>query len=370
METHGDESREMVPSNTSEQAKSTFIYAAGGVVYAVLCGPAIGQRGFPPIDPALTALTLLWPVPIFLATILDDRPFRRRLSALCCYSIATAFVNAASTVTVVPKQLDLQEVILGTIVIFGPLHLAIGLLLAAITESVRKISCRLAHSLSPAVGNFVRWSVVCAALGAAIAFPVLFRQFVFWDAGNRGRTQAERDWDAGQAVIYTEDPTEANGVWHEFDVATGLEYRRHWPASSYSRAYDERVGELLRRDGTPEWSMKPYLVPDETLVSLLDSEEFEEVKSFPHEVNDSITLFRRGTITRWGESAGSNSDTLSITTKGGGVTGIGDKVEPAYILRKPEYPRVIFIRSGTSWIGAYHESGKRLSSASRDERTE
>ena len=75
-----DESREMVPSKTPEQAKSTFVYVVGGLLYAVLCGPAIGRRGFPPIDPALMALTFLWIVPIFLATILDDRPFRRRLN--------------------------------------------------------------------------------------------------------------------------------------------------------------------------------------------------------------------------------------------------------------------------------------------------
>ena len=159
-------------------------------------------------------------------------------------------------------------------------------------------------------------------------------------------------------------------MWHEFDVATGLEYRRKWPASRFSRAYNERVSGLLQSQGIPEWSMKRYLVPDEALVSLLDSEEFEEVKTFPYEVNDNIILFRRGTITRWGGSAGNNSDALAITTRGGGVTGIGDRIEPAYVLRKPEYPGVIFIRSGTSWIGAYHESGKLLSSASRDGRTE
>lgn len=366
MEARADESREMVPSKTPEQAYSTFIYVVGGVLYAVLCGPAMGQRGFPPIDPAWTALTFLWVAPIFLATILDDRPFRRRLNALFFYSIATAFVDAASAVTVVPKHLDLQEVTTGTVFIFGPLHLVIGLVVAAIAGSLRKIYWRLVHNLSPAVGNVVRWSVFCAALGAVIAFPVLFRQYVFWSAGNRGRMQAERDWGASQALIYIEDPAVANGVWHEFDVATGLEYRLKWPASRFSRAYNERVGGLLQREGIPEWSIKRYLVPDETLVSLLDSEEFEEVKTFPYEVNDNIILFRRGTITRWGGSARNDSDALAIVTKVGGVTGFGDKVEPAYVLRKPEYPSVIFVRSGTSSIGAYHESGKRMSSASRD----
>ena len=158
MEALGDESREMVPSKTPEQAKSTFIYVVGGVLYAVLCGPAIGQRGFPPIDPALTALTFLWVVPIFLATILDDRPFRRRLSALFCYSIATAFVDAASAVTVVPKHLDLQEVIMGTVFMFGPLHLVIGLLLAAITESVRKINVQFGSQ--PVSGSWQRCAMV------------------------------------------------------------------------------------------------------------------------------------------------------------------------------------------------------------------
>ena len=134
MEPPADESRVTIPSKTPEQVTSTFIYLVGGFLYAVLCGPAIGQRGFPPIDPGWTAATFLWVPPIVLSGILDDRPFRRRLNAFFFYAMATAFVDAASVVTVVPKHVDFLETVMATIFLFGPLHLVIGLLLAAVTQ--------------------------------------------------------------------------------------------------------------------------------------------------------------------------------------------------------------------------------------------
>jgi len=38
---------------------SSVILGIGGIVYGILCAPAIGQRGFPPIDPVWTGVTFL-----------------------------------------------------------------------------------------------------------------------------------------------------------------------------------------------------------------------------------------------------------------------------------------------------------------------
>jgi hypothetical protein len=118
---------------------STIVLIVGGILYSVLCGPAIVQRGFPPIDHSWTPVTFLWVSPVLLAGALDRRPLKRRLAGLTIYCLVTAFFDAASIVIVVPKQFNLAEAMIGTIV-FGPIHLIIGLFLAATICFVQLIS--------------------------------------------------------------------------------------------------------------------------------------------------------------------------------------------------------------------------------------
>jgi WD40 repeat protein len=126
-----------------------------------------------------------------------------------------------------------------------------------------------------------------------------------------------------------------------------------------------RVRELLDERGIPDWSMKEHLVPDEQLLKMLDSGEMQEVTQFPFEVNDNIILFRRGTISRWGGTMSSSSDSLSIALKSGDLMGIGNDAVQVYLTRLESFPKIIFIRNGNTWIGAFHESGILLSSAAR-----
>jgi hypothetical protein len=100
---------------------------------------------------------------------------------------------------------------------------------------------------------------------------------------------------------------------------------------------------------------------------MFNSPDMEEVTTFPFDVNENITLFRRGSVSRWGGTSSSSNDSLSITMKEGGLWGVGSDAESelAYVGRLAQYPEVIFIRSGTRWVGAVHESGRVLSSASR-----
>jgi len=135
--------------------------------------------------------------------------------------------------------------------------------------------------------------------------------------------------------------------------------------------------------------MKSYLVPGDELVSMLDAKTFEKVEKFPHELNENIVLMRRGTLKRWGSEITNGGDSLSIATPyvmmgvgsgaaaavktdAGGITapgismvGSGSEEDAAYVARFEKYPKLFFVRSGNKWVGAFHESGRLLSSASR-----
>ena len=346
-------------------ALTLAIYACGGVVYALLCGPAIGQRGFPPIDPAWTAMTFLWISPILLASILDARPLKDRWRGLFVYSIATGFFDAASTVMVVPHHVDLLGSAVMAVTAFGPFHFLVGLLIGLIAQGIRAAVRKGRPRLSPTVANASQLSLAAGIIALTAAFPFLFRQYFFDSQQKRGRAQAEKDWVDETVRIYVTNIPESEGVSHEYDPATGFQYRRKWPESRYSLAYNERVRELLQERGVPVWSMKGHLVPDEVLLKVLHANALEEVTTFPHEINESIVLFRGGTIHRWNSTMSSADDSLSIAAKETGLIGIGSTAEPAYVVRFPEHPTVIFIRNGCSWVGAFHESGRLLSSAGR-----
>src|SRR6187200_62195 len=91
---------------------SIIILVIGSVVYALLCGPAIVQRGFPPIDPVWTGMTFLWVIPLMISCWFDTYAFESRRIHLCVYAIGTAFINACTVVTIVPKHVDLFQTLM------------------------------------------------------------------------------------------------------------------------------------------------------------------------------------------------------------------------------------------------------------------
>lgn len=349
-ELHAAHAQMPTSSDARDLTVSTLIYVFGGIAYAVLCGPAIGQRGFPPIDPFWTAATFLWVTPILLSAIVDARPMNDRLTGFAIYCFATALFDAASMVMVVPKTVDAFETIIMALFIFWPLHLIVGSVAYGTIRTVCAFSLRLGKRFTPAAAKIVRWTALAGVAVLTISFPFFFRQFVFFEAAQRARAQAELDWKTGEAKIFREDYPDTDIVWHEFDPTTGLEYRTKWPLGAFGRAYNEQVDGLLRGRGIPDWSMKPYLVPDDELLALLDSDNFEEVKTFPHDVNDNIVL-----------SKSNSGDSLSIAAKRSGTLGMGIG-GPTYVGRAAQYPGVVFVRIGRLWIAAYLESGVLLSS--------
>ena len=156
-------------------------------------------------------------------------------------------------------------------------------------------------------------------------------------------------------------------VQYEVSPDSGLPYR--WKASmrQYERSYNEVVSKLLRERGVPAFSMKRYLVPDEISVNLLDTDQgMEEVDAFPHDVNDNMCIFRGGTVRRWGNAMSVPNGSSAVVTKQGTLIVISDTREPIFVGRLPDYPDTIVVRSGSSWVGAFHEGGKLLSSAHRE----
>ena len=111
--------------------------------------------------------------------------------------------------------------------------------------------------------------------------------------------------------------------------------------------------------------MKRHMIADDLLIDLLDSDNFREINGFPYEVNENIIVFRQGNVARWGKLVGNADDSLSIASKMRGHIDSGNVTERAFVGELPEHPGVFFIRCGTKWIWAFHESGALLSWARR-----
>jgi len=347
----------------------TYTYCVGGIFYAFLCGPAIGRRGYPPIDPAWMAVTFLWVVPILLSAAIDTRPFRQRFRGLALYCIATAFFDAATFGGTVPRYVTFLGTLFDTVTLFGPLHLVVGAILDGFIQLIRSIARLTVSTQSPIVRSVTPWLVFAVLLVLAGAFPFVFRASSFAELAHRGRTQAEKDWDDHRAVLYIDwldsfeyarDPT----IINEYDRTTGLKQSHPHRETQYVEAYNERIAGLLREHGIPDWSMKDHLVDASDLIGMLDSAEMAPIEQFPYEINENIILFRRGTIRRWGGTMSSSNDSLSIGTKAS-LVGVGNDKKPVSVGRLVKYPEVVFIRNGDDWVGAFHESGRQLSSASR-----
>jgi|GEM_PF-3443131 len=214
-------------------------------------------------------------------------------------------------------------------------------------------------------------SLVALLLVAMVIAPFLYREYRearFDEIRRNEREQADRHWKRQEAEIYIGRAErdlyvrEINGVTirDEFDTQTGL----HFTFYDRGEAYNTRVRELLASEGVPEWSMKPHLVRDTDLIAMLDSLDREEITKFPHELTDGIILMRRGTISRWNSHISNDKDSLSIVTRYVMISA-GNEVEPVYVGTNPNYPRVIFIRSGSTMIHALHTEGRHLSTAYR-----
>lgn len=215
----------------------------------------------------------------------------------------------------------------------------------------------------PGKAKIARRLLCVAIVGLAAFFAIEYhnrtRIAKIAEDHQRGRTAAESDWANRKPEIYSEPQDELYNiekVHHEIDPTTGLRIRMRRPKSEFSRAYHERVSEMLQERGIPEWSMKPFLVPDIEMLQLLTAEPFGElVTSLPHSVNSHILIVPY-----------KDSISIDTTPKHGLSAGYKDNA-PIRVAHLAKYPHVIFVRVGTTWLGTFHDSGESLSWAYRPE---
>ena len=354
---------------------SIAILAAGGVAYLFACIPSINARGYPPLDPFWAAMRFLWVAPLALSALFDSWRFKARWWQLVAYSLATGWVDAATETLMVPRSVDPLGTAVMTIFFYGPVHFVVSLLVEATLQGILGIGRDLVEPstveslpLRPQF-SLLTWFVVFTIVCASIGFPFAMSSFVKGDSRSRGRRQAEKDWKAQCAVIYSRDAPQSfrhrgAELSYEFDRRTGLPLKHVFGDHGFRAAYNQRIQQLLHSQGNPPWTMKAKLPPPEILVDLLTSRELAEVTSIPHDVTTNIVVFRKGTITRWGSTSSSEDDSLSIATPEG-MLGIGGGVLPIFVGPYPGDADLVCIRNGNSWVGVFHRDGRHIASVSR-----
>jgi hypothetical protein len=344
------------------------ILLVGGIAYALLCGPAIVRRGYPPIDPLWMAMPLLWVSPLCLSAIFDDPRRAARRRQVACYAFATAFFHAATMGGVTPRNVDLIGTACFALFLYGPVHLAV----AVVLESVMLLILRPASEASDPESTVPRtmfpkislrawlvgFTVICITLG----FPSAFRRYMVQGEIAAGRERAEEDWAKEAAVVFaTRDVQLDSGVIvsYRFDAATGLELQHRRPDHGYRDAYNQRIRELLEERGDPPWSLKSRIPAAEDLADLLKTDTLSQIRDFPHKLTPSMTIARSG-----GASL-SEDNGFYVQTKNSGHTGIGYQVKRVFVGMSDEDPDLYIIRSDKDWVGLFHRDGRWVASASR-----
>lgn len=318
-------------------------------------------------------MTFWWPFPLVLSCWFDSRIFSSRRWQLFAYAIATGFVDATTSCGVVPRFIDPVETILLTALVYGPAHLIVAFLIESIVQAVLdrwRVLTPLTDTGALAqpftfslLAGMYCFTVVCIALG----FPFAGRTFAIQAEKSFARSRAESDWKSGKPAIYRErEELGPNGTFVEYEIdrETGFRIRRPRPDFGFENAYNERIRELMQTDHLGASQKKKLPTPEE-LLALLDSPNLQEVTSLPYEVTSSIVVFRNGSISRWGGSASSTGDGLSITTEAGGLIGVGDSVKPVFVQVPSDDNGLVVIRNGNSWVGVFQKNGECVASISR-----
>jgi hypothetical protein len=106
------------------------------VGYAFACGPAIHQRGYPPIDPHVQARVFLWMLPIGVSALFTWlTPVR--VKWLVIYALLTAYSDASSWPVSVPNYIPMFERLPRIVVLFGPLHLMVAVVVEGASRAMR-----------------------------------------------------------------------------------------------------------------------------------------------------------------------------------------------------------------------------------------
>jgi hypothetical protein len=341
------------------------ILVGGAITHALLCGPAIACRGYPPIDPIWYGVTFTWPIPVVISAYFDSMRFGVRRIQLILYALVTAFFMAGTVVMVVPRNMGPGEMLVGTI-FFGPLHLLITFVLEFTAQMLYSMGRRLVdRNGQKATSTFSIFSLLALFvwIGLILGIPFGYQSFVKSSVNHSAIRHAEDDWGTN-AVIYRDYEFDEIGdctVQYEFDPETGLQFKHRMADLGFADRYNARIDELLHLHGIPAYSIKSIMPKPEDLVQLLDSSEMDPVDTFSVDLTENIHLMRRGSLTRWGGTSTSGSESLAIVTPHG-LMGVGDGVLPVHSKITDE---IIYIRNGSDWVGAFLLDGRMIMSASR-----
>jgi len=358
------------PTSTavSEQATDAILLA-GGFLYAVLCLPAINERGYPPIDPLWHIFPFFWVMPLVLSRVLDTRSKEARWRAVCMYAFATGFFASGAMVpTIVPKQVDFKMVVamaVTTLLFFGPVHVAIAFLLEKFTQFCGRGS--QPGQAGDATGLAVsrrRWAVFSLLLVVTVIAPFGIRRQLLAEQRHRGRTRADDDWINQRAVVYRE-PLQTEFVdekvmidWY-YDRPTGLKLRAKMIDHGFADAYNQRIAELIAEKGVPDWSPAKALISKEELAKVFDSDKLPEIRTFPWRLSPGVELVNANTVD-WARG----DKEIWIRTKSG-RSGSADTTGPIFAGRIGRYPKLIFIRHGNQTLDVFHENGEFLGGAAK-----
>jgi len=361
-----------MPERTlSRELATNSILTGGGFLYAVLSMPAINQRGYPPLDPIWDIIPFFWAAPILLSGVFDTRPFAGRWRAIGAYALTTAFFDSGTLPAVVPHQVSVPVMLVSTVLIYGPIHLALAYGLEAIIQWVNR-SRRTADPRGEHVAQSrLRWAVFGLLILATISVPFVLRSAWFATIRNRAIERANNDWAAGKANVYSELPwqtivEDGVSVESDYDQKTGLRLHSSDNIFGHRDTYNGRIAQLIAEHGVPDWSMARFVVKPADFLALLNSDGFVEVRQIPYDVSDQIRIYHKDAITQGGKPIGGDAKTIWIWTKPSGDREAGTGTP--YVGRSPRFPKMIFIRLDKSFIAAFREDGLYIAQAAKYEK--
>ena len=341
------------------------VLVVGVIAHALLCGPAIGCRGYPPIAPIWYGVTFIWPVAVMISAYFDSTKFANRRKQLIIFAFSTAFFMAGTMVTVVPRRMGPVEMLFGT-VFFGPIHLLITFAVEFTIQFIYSFGRTLVENRSDAArSNFSLFSFLTLIgwIALILGIPLGYQSLIESNVNNNAIKRADSDWETN-ALVYRDYEFEQIGdvsIDFNFDPETGLQYKRRMSDLGFADRYNARISQLIELHGIPQYSIKHIIPNPNDFAKLLDATDLDIVDSFPLDLSKNIHLMRRGSLSRWGGTSTSGSDSLSVVTPHMHM-GAGDGVLPVHYKKTDD---IIYIRNGPDWVGAFLHDGRMVMSASR-----
>jgi hypothetical protein len=315
------------------------------VGYAAACGPAIHQRGYPPIDPHVQARVFLWILPIGVSALFT-RLTPVRVAWLVIYALLTAYFDASSRPVSVPNYIPMFERLLRMVVLFGPLHLMVAVVVEGASRAMRRLilSVRCGSRLE----NVLLGAGVVLMVAAGLQIPGWYAQTYQRHLQEEGVRRADRDWAARKLVKYVDDPYlhPLPGVmvqeFHDPETQARITWSRHgWEA-----AYNARVRTLVAA-GRPAW-MGAVLPPLPIMADHALRANFSPVELFPYSPAAAITIRRgsRGAAAdiAWVEAA---REPFPADLSGAAAS----------VARDPAWPALVFVRGEKGEVYVYSVEG-------------